>query len=150
MAEHTEQSQQTIVTKLGYVTHDAVFAVGAPQWYMESLLQSQIITPNDLLYFEDYANKLALQHTEKLWLHGFFVNKADIDAADFLNTLYYTSWEWDGVWVSWPNKKHQPTVESNLSEQHFLEILPPLGWKKSQFCELGHGWNALLFNRHSP
>ena len=123
----TAYSEKALIDKLGYKPGQTVLLFNPPEWFADYLLKNAVsIASGD---FCDYA-------------HGFFKDKAQI--SHFLQFIQ-SKQPPHGFWVSWPKKT--ASLESNVNEQIFREIILPLGWVDTKVCAIDETWSGLLFLR---
>ena len=120
-------SNQSLVSKLGYLPGHTVVLFNAPDWFKKELETNQILPIN------------ALPAT---WLHGFFTTQAQL--SEILNHINLNQIE-KGLWVSWPKKSSK--VPTYITEQNFRDSILPLGWVDTKVCAIDATWSGLKFLR---
>jgi hypothetical protein len=120
-------SNKPLVSKLGYMPGDNVYAVGMP-----ANLQN---------YFEDEGIQLVADGPA-VWFHGFFSSQEELEGV--AKTASFDTIE-KGLWFCWP--KRASSVSTDLTEQTFRDIMLPMGWVDTKVAAIDQTWSGLKFLR---
>lgn len=120
-------SDTPLIKKLGYQANDTIYALFAPQWFRQELRAEGIVVVDKL---------------PAVWAHLFFENEAAV--KDFIKTTDLSLIE-KALWVSWPKKSS--SIQTNLTEQTFRDLILPLGWVDIKVAAIDDTWSGLKFVR---